>query len=300
MSGDARHDAPAERALGWWSIVVGTWERIRRDNLSVLAAAAAFYALTSLFPALTALVSIYGLVADRAMVQSEVDTMAGVLPPEAFMLVAGWLKALVEGPATNFGIGLLASLLLATWSVWSATGMLMTAINTCYGDVECRGFVRFNLEALALGATLAVLGAVALALVALLPVLLAALPAPPAWRTVIILVRWPLLAGLAMLGLDIVYRYGPARVAGSWQWISWGAVVATVLWLLGSVGFTEYVARIGSYDRTYGSLGAVIVLLLWFFMSAYVILIGAELNGEMERLQAGRRLSLAEERAADG
>jgi membrane protein len=270
MSGDARHDAPAERALGWWSIVVGTWERIRRDNLSVLAAAAAFYALTSLFPALTALVSIYGLVADRAMVQSEVDTMAGVLPPEAFMLVAGWLKALVEGPATNFGIGLLASLLLATWSVWSATGMLMTAINTCYGDVECRGFVRFNLEALALGATLAVLGAVALALVALLPVLLAALPAPPAWRT------------------------------GSWQWISWGAVVATVLWLLGSVGFTEYVARIGSYDRTYGSLGAVIVLLLWFFMSAYVILIGAELNGEMERLQAGRRLSLAEERAADG
>jgi membrane protein len=296
MSGGEQPGAPAGPALGWWSILASTWERMSRDNLSVLAAAAAFYALTSLFPALTALVSVYGLVADRAMVQRQIGAMEGVLPPEALTLVATWLKTLVAGPSTTFGLGLLVSLLLATWSVWSATGMLMTAVNTCYGHAERRGFVRFNLEALALGAALAVLGTVALALVALLPVLLAALPLPPAWRAVISLVRWPLLAALAILGLAIVYRYGPARVARSWQWISWGAVVATGLWLLGSVGFAEYVSTIGSYDRTYGSLGAVIVLLLWFFMSAYVILIGAELNGEMEMLEAGRTLRRGRER----
>ena len=278
---------PPRPALGWWPILSGTLQRIIRHNLSALAAAVAYYALMSLFPALTALVSIYGLISDRTIVQRQVNTMAGILPPEALQLVATWLKTLVDGPSTRFGIGLILGVLLAAWSVWAATAMLMTAINTCYGDAERRSFLRFNLEAVALGIGLALLAVIALALVALLPVLLALLPLPPAWSAVISLLRWPLLAALAFLGLAIIYRFGPARIDRTWRWISWGAGLATALWLLGSVGFAAYVSRIGSYDRTYGSLGAVIVLLLWFYMSAYVVLIGAELNGELERRALG-------------
>ncbi len=275
--------------IDWWTIITCTWQRICRDNLSVLAAAAAFYALLSIFPTLTALVSLYGLVADPVMAERQVAALEGVLPPEALKLVATWLQALVQGPAAGFGIGLLISVLLASWSVWSATVMVMHAVNTCYGDKERRSFVRFNLEALALGAGLVLLGVAALALVAVLPVLLALLPLPGAWRAAISLVRWLVLAGLAIAVLAIVYRYGRARVLRKWEWFSWGAATATALWLIGSIAFSFYVSEVGSYDKTYGSLGAVIVLLLWFYMTAYVILIGAVVNAEAERLAARQR-----------
>jgi membrane protein len=276
----------AGSGVDWWLGVTRAWQRMGKDNLSALAAAAAFYALLSIFPTLTALVSLYGLVADPTKVGQQVAALEGILPPEAVTLVATWLQALFQGPTAKFGVGLLISLLLALWSVWSATGMLMTAVNICYGDEERRSFIRFNLEALALSAGLAVFGVVALALLAVLPVLLDLLLAPTVLHTLISLVRWPILAGLAIVALAIVYRYAPARVPRKWEWVSWGAVIATAFWLIGSIAFTFYVSKVGSYDKTYGSLGAVIVLLLWFYLSAYVILIGAELNAEIERQTA--------------
>jgi membrane protein len=272
--------------VGWWTILTGVWQRMRKDNLSALAAATAFYALLSIFPTLTAVVSLYGLATDRTMVERQVAAMEGILPPEALKLVAAWLQALVEGPTERFGIGLIISLLLASWSVWSATAMLMTAVNACYGDEEKRGFVRFNLQALALGTGLVFLGVAALALVAVLPVLMDRLPAPGAWHAAISLVRWPILAGLAVVALAIVYKYARARDSQKWEWVSWGATIATALWLIGSIAFSFYVSEFGSYDKTYGSLGAVVVLLLWFYLSAYVILIGAELNAETEHRAA--------------
>jgi membrane protein len=282
---------PAAR-IGWWTIVTSTWQRARKDNLSALAAAAAFYALLSIFPTITAVVSLYGLVADPVLAEQQVVAMEGVLPPEALKLIATWLQALVQGPTEKFGIGLLISLVLASWSVWSATTMLMTAVNACYGDAEQRSFVRFNLEALALGASLVLLGVAGFTLVAVLPILLDLLPAPGAWRAVVSLVRWPVLAGLAFAVLAIVYRYARSQPSRTWNWISWGATIATALWLIGSIGFSFYVSEFGNYDKTYGSLGAVIVLLLWFYMTAYVILIGAELNAETERQAARQRSAL--------
>ncbi len=279
---------PAARA-GWGAIAARTWRRIIADNLSGLAAASSFYALLAIFPTLTALVSVYGLVADRTMVERQLAGMDQLLPPEAVRLVATWLQALVQGPTERFGVGLPIGILLALWSVWSATGMLMTAVNICYGDPEDRSFVRFNLEALALGAGLTLFGVAALALVAVLPVLLDLLPLPGAWHAVISLVRWPMLVGLDIVALAIVYRYGRARIPPKWQWISWGAAIATALWLIGSLAFSFYVSAFGSYDKTYGSLGAVIVLLLWFYVTAYAILIGAEVNAELERLERDRR-----------
>lgn len=158
---------------GWWAVLSATWRRMSKDSLSVLAAGIAFQTFFSLFPTLTAVVSLYGLVADRGMVERQIEAVQGVLPPEAVKLIAVWLHALVQGPTTRFGIGLMVSVVLALWSMWSATGMLMTAVNICYGAEQRRGFLSFNLNALALGAGLALFGILALALIALLPAALA-------------------------------------------------------------------------------------------------------------------------------
>lgn len=276
----------------WWTILWTTGRRMGKDNVSALAAGAAFQTLLTIFPALAAAVSLYGLVADRNMVERQIMVIQGVLPPEAITLIATWLHALVQAPATRFGLGLIVSVLLALWSIWSATGMLMTAVTVCYGEEEKRDFVSFNLRALALGAGLALFGTAALALVAVLPAALTLLPVSHTLGEVLGLVRWPILAGIFILALAIVYRYAPDRAEPKWQWISWGAAAATVLWLAGSIGFTIYVSKVGSYDKTYGSLGAVIILLLWFYLTAYVILAGAGLNAEIER-QSTRGAALA-------
>jgi membrane protein len=267
----------------WWTILACTWRRICKDNLSALAAGAAFYALLSLFPALTALASLYGLIADPSTAARQVTTMQGLLPPQAVTLIATWLQAFLDGPRSRFGIGLVVSVLFAFWSAWSASGMLMTAVNVCYGETERRSFVWFNLRAVALTAGLALFGTAALALLAVLPAALSFLPLTQAWNDAIALVRWPALAGIVVVALAIVYHYAPDRAHPRWQWVSWGAVAATALWLMASAAFTIYVSKVGSYDRTYGSLGAVIILLLWFYLSAYVTMIGAELNAEIER-----------------
>jgi membrane protein len=265
------------------TIVVCTAQSMIKDNLSALAAAVAFYAFLSIFPALAAVVSFYGLVSDPVTVKNQVAAMTGILPPEATMLVAAWLQALIQGPPARFGIGLVVSVVFALWSAWSATGVLMTAVNICYGETESRSFIRFNLEALILSFGLAAFGISAVALVGAVPAALDLLPIPAGWRHVIALVRWPLLTGLVFLALTIVYRYAPARAYAHWHFISGGAVVATALWIAGSLVFATYVSMVGSYDKIYGSLSAVIILLLWFYLTAYVILVGAELNAELER-----------------
>src|SRR5947209_14936943 len=199
-----------------WALLTATRRRIGKDNLSALAGGAAFQALLTIFPALTAVVSVYGLVADPYMAARQITTMHGVLPPEAVTLIATWLQALVQGPTEKFGIGLIVSIRLALWSMWAASGMLMTAV--CYGEEETRGFLSFNLHALALGAGLALFGTTALALFAVLPAALALLPVAGPWHDVLGFVRWPILAGVATLALAIVYRYAPDRAEPRWQW----------------------------------------------------------------------------------
>ena len=269
-----------------WEILTETLRRVSKDNLSGLAAGAAFYAFLGIFPTLTAVVSVYGLVSDPEMVARQISAMDAILPPEANKLVATWLQTFVQGPPSRFGIGLIASVLLAFWSAWSATGILMTAIHICYGEEEKRSFVRFNVDAMALAGGLALFGIGALAVLGAVPAVLALLPVPPAWDVVIALVRWPILAGIVLIALAIVYHYAPDRAQSKWQWISWGAATATALWLSGSVVFTIYVSKIGNYDKIYGSISSVVILLLWLYLSAYVILLGAELNAEIDRQAA--------------
>lgn len=279
---DATKAAQAQMT-GWWTILAATLARVSRDNLSGLAAAVAFYALFSIFPALAAIVSIYGLVADPATVASDADALGTVLPPEALALIVGWLRTLIHGAPAKFGFGLVASVVLALWSGWSACSMMMTALTICYGERERRGFLDFNLRAVALTAALALVGVVPLLLLALPVADLGPAIIPRAFHAVAAWLRWPLLAVTALVALALLYRFAPDRQQPRWQWLSWGAVAATALWLAASAGFSYYVSAFGSYDRTYGSLGAVMILLLWFYLTAYATLLGAELNAEIER-----------------
>lgn len=270
-------------ARGWKDILWRLKGQISKDRLSIVAAGVAFYALMAVFPALIALVGLYGLAFDPQQVEQQVAALSGMLPPQAAEILLGQLQDLTTTSGTALGIGAIAGLVLALWSASAGMRTLMEALNVAYKEEEKRGFFRFYGTALllTLGAILGVI--VAIGMVIALPIVLRFLGLDSLLQGLISLARWPILVVTMMIGLAIVYRYGPSREKPRWRWVSWGAVVATVLWIVGSALFSFYVTRFGSYNETYGSVGAVVILLMWFLLSSYVVLIGAELNAEMER-----------------
>jgi membrane protein len=273
---------------GWWTILTNFWARLDRDHVAIMAAGTAFYALLSIFPGMSTLISIYGLVADPATIETQLNSLSGVLPQEALKLLSDQLHALVAAPRDKLGLGLLVSLLIALWSATSGTGSLMQALTVAYEDRENRGILSFYGRAIALTIGVGVFTLLSLFLIAGIPAVIGSLALSELWRDRISLIRWPLLAILAVAALAVLYRYGPARRNPCWNCLSIGTIAAAVLWLVGSAGFSFYVARFSSYDKTYGSLGAVVILLMWFYVTAYIILAGAELNAEIEKTRARR------------
>ena len=164
----------------------------------------------------------------------------------------------------------------------------MQALTIAFEEKETRGPIPFYLRAIGLTVGIGLFAVLSLFLIAVVPALIGALPLPELWRDRISLIRWPILAGLVLLALALAYRFAPARRTPRWHWLSPGTVGAALLWLIGSAGFSFYVARFGSYDKTYGSLGAVVILLMWFYLTAYIVLAGAELNAEIEKARAER------------
>ena len=272
----------------WWTILTNFWARLDRDHVSIMAAGIAFYALLSIFPGMSALISIYGLVADPATIETQLNSLSGVLPQEALKLLSDQLHTLVAAPRDKLGLGLLVSLLIALWSATSGTGSLMQALTVAYEERENRGILSFYGRAIVLTIGVGVFALLSLFLIAGIPAVIGSLPLSELWRDRISLIRWPLLAILAVAALGVLYRYGPARRNPCWHCLSGGTMAAAVLWLVGSAGFSFYVARFSSYDKTYGSLGAVVILLMWFYVTAYIILAGAELNAEIEKARAQR------------
>jgi membrane protein len=254
-----------------------------QDRLSIIAAGVAFYGLLAVFPGLIALVGLYGLAFDPQQVEQQVATLSGILPAEARDVLLAQLRDLTTTDRTSLGIGAIGGLLLALWSASAGMRTLMEALNVAYDEEEKRGFVRFYGTALLLTLA-AIIGAViAIGMVIALPVVLKLVGLGEALKWLIAVAAWPILVGMMLLGLAIVYRYGPSRAQPRWRWVSWGAVSATVLWVVGSALFSLYVTRFGNYNETYGSVGAIVILLMWFLLSSYAVLIGAELNAEMER-----------------
>ena len=271
---------------GWWDIVMRTKDDVSRNNLSLIAAGAAFYGFLAIPSAITALVSLYGLMFDPRGVQRQVEAMRGLLPDEAIRLISEQLQTLASHSNSTLGAGLVMSLALALWSARSGISSMITALNIVYGEAEKRGYVRLQLVALGLtvGAVLSVL--VALALIAVLPAVLNLAPLGGVGKTIAALIRWPILIALVIVALAAIYRLAPSREEPKWRWVSWGAVTATVLWIVASALFSIYVGRFATYDKSYGSLGAVVVLLMWLYLSAFVVLFGAQLNAEIEHQTA--------------
>lgn len=270
-------------ARDWKAVGKRVKSEINRDNLSIVAAGVAFYAFFALFPAIAALVSIYGLIANPSDVERLVNGLQGVVPQQVTAIISSQLEQVATAGGTQLGVGVLVGILVSLWSATKGTKSLMTALNIAYEEEEDRSFFRLNGLALllTLGAVIGVIVAVLAVVVA--PALLGNLGLPGAVQVAISWLRWPLLALLAIFGLGVFYRLAPSRRPAQWRWISYGSVTATLLWLIASGLFSWYVSNFGSYNETYGSMAAIIILLLWFYLSAYVILLGAELNSEMER-----------------
>jgi membrane protein len=273
-------------AAGWRDVLRRLAADFGHDNLSLMAAGIAFYALLSFTPALTALVALYGLVFDPTQVENQVASLEGMIPEEARNLIGGQLTAIVQASSSKLGIGLIVSLALALWSANSGTSALMQALNVVNGEQEKRSLLRYYADALALTFALVLFGILSLVLVAIVPAVIGLLPFGDYGKTIVDWSRWPVLIVLSAIGMAIIYRYAPSRTEPRWSWASPGAAAATVLWLIGSALFSVYVTDFATYNKTYGSLGAVIVLLLWLWLSALAVLLGAELNAELEHQTA--------------
>ena len=269
-------------APGWRDVLWRVKAEMSRDNLSLVAAGVAFYALLAIFPAIAAVVSIYGLVADPQTVEQQLAATSQVLPEQARSIIEEQLTRVTSGASTALGFGAIIGLLLAIWSANKGTQSLITALNIVYDEEEKRGFVRLTLISLGLTLGIFLFLIVCIAALAVMPALFGNLGLPEDIRRLASWLRWPILGLAFVIGLAAFYRFAPSRDAPRWRWVSWGAVLATVLWLIGSALFSWYVANFGSYNETYGSIGAVVVLMMWLWLSALIVLLGAELNAEME------------------
>lgn len=269
-------------AKGWLQVVKRGWKEASDDQVPLLGAGVAFFGFLSLFPALAAFTLIYGLVADPATISAQTQTLSAALPPEARELLVGQLDQLASAPKQGLGWGLALAIVLALWSASGGVGNLVTAVNIAYDEDKKRGFVKDKLLALGLTVGAVVFLALIVGLMAGVPIVLSFLDVNGPLRWVIEVVRWVLLAVLVMLALAVLYRFAPDRDAPKFRWVSAGAVVATVLWLVASAVFSLYVTFFGNYSKTYGALAGVVLLMLWMWLTSYAILLGAEINAESE------------------
>src|SRR5215204_5446304 len=265
---------------GWLAIAKRTAKEVKADQVPLLSAGVAFYALLALFPAIIAGVSIYGLVADPTTVRDQIAQLTKVLSPETADLVGQQLVQVTSGAGGALGLATVVGILTALWSASSGMKALITGVNLAYDETEGRKFVKLRGLALLLTLGAMVLVGVALATIVGYPPIADALPTVLRWLVAIL--RFVILGGLLVVGLAVLYRYAPDRDQPKWSWVSWGSGIATLLWVLASIGFAVYANSFGNYNKTYGALAGVIILMFWLFLSALVVLVGAELNTEME------------------
>ncbi|GBQ10249.1 t-RNA-processing ribonuclease BN [Swaminathania salitolerans LMG 21291] len=302
--------SPIHMPLGGWKLVLRqTFSNLGSSQTSLSAAGCAFYATLSLFPAISSLISVYGLIFDLQTVEPQLNVLRSLLPPTAFELIASQIHTLIGQPHASLTMGLIFSITVALWSASASTKSVLSALNLAYDTLETRGFFRFQF--LALGVTFgAVLGAcLTLALMVAFPALVDYLPEllnrfglrnlPPeilnltdylmsySTRYIVHFGAPALMLLFVFVAVTLLFRYGPCRETADWRWIVPGSLVATFLWVLTSLAFSYYVSHFASYGSTYGPLGAVAAIMMWFFVGTYVVLFGAELNAGLEDRMKG-------------
>ena len=264
-------------------LVGGVRAEIKAKNLPLVAAGVAFYGLLAIFPALIAVVTLYGLVADPETISAQISDATAALPTEASDLLTSQLAAVAAVGADRLSFGLVISLAATVWASAGGVRAIATGLNLIDGVEAARGLVKRAGVSLALTLGAMVEAVVMLTLVAGFPVVVDRLGLDPVAAALAQGVRWLLLVVALGVGLAVLYRWAPDRPPPRWRWLSWGTVSAIVLWALGSVGFAVYVDNFGSYNSTYGSIAAVIVLMLWLFLSAFAVLFGAVVDAVRDR-----------------
>jgi membrane protein len=268
--------------LGWRDILLRVWSNIGKHRILALAAGITFYALLAIFPGIGATLALYGLFADPHSAQQMFDQLSSVLPGGGRDILRDQVTRLTTQPSTRLGFAFLFGLAISLWSASSGVRALVDTLNIVYGEEEKRSLVKLYLFSLA--ATIVIIiffVLVSLSLVAV-PIMIDYVGIGELPKTLLDVLRWPILFCIAAFAISVVYRYGPSRREARWRWISWGSVLATVLWLVASLLFSWYAANFGSYNKTYGSLGAVVGFMTWMWISSIVLLLGAEVNAETE------------------
>ncbi len=272
------------------TIVTVSWRNVLRyvkesffdDRLVIVAPGVAFFLMLGLMPGLAALILIYGIVADPLQVREHFETISPAIPPEAATLISTQIQHIAQEPNVA-GWGVLVSIALTLWAGSYAMGVIMAALNVTFGTRETRGYIRLTVLRVVL--TLAAIG-IALSAVGVLvvvPTLLAVLPISESVKSVVSLVRWPLLLLVGIVGLAMLYRYAPDRERPHFHSVTWGSSLAAILWVLGSSLFSLYVGRFNVYHEVFGAMGTVVILMLWLLISAFAILLGAEVDAAIER-----------------
>jgi membrane protein len=268
---------------GWRDILARVWTAIGKDNVTLVSAGLSMYALLAVFPSLAAAVSIYGIFASPDDVIRDMNSFVGVLPPGTWDIFAKQLQDVASHAGGTLTATAAVALLVSLWSARSGMASLITATNIAYSEPEKRGVVRQILVSLAFTGAGVLTFLLMLLLGVAVPISLKVFGISGSAEGVVGVLRWVLLWLFAIVGLAAIYRYAPSRTRPKWRWVTWGSVIAATLWLLGSLLFAIYVRTFGAYGKTYGALGGVIVLLMWFYVTSFTIVLGAEINAEMER-----------------
>ncbi|HTW28467.1 MAG TPA: YihY/virulence factor BrkB family protein [Acetobacteraceae bacterium] len=277
----ARHPAQIPWR-GWKAVLRRSFEEMISDRMSLAAAGCAFYATLALFPAISMLVSLYGLMFDPLSVEPQLQVVRHLLPPAAYTLLSERVHSLVSQHSATLSAGLVVSSLITLWSAGTGTKGLLSALNVAYEEQETRSFLRFQLVAfgMTLGATL---GAVlAIALLVFMPAVMSFIGVSSYQKQLLKAAGYITLLIFVLVALSLLYRFGPARRRPKWHWVTPGSMAATLLWLLVSWLFSLYVGSVSSYSAMYGPLATVIGVMMWFYVTVYVVLFGAELNSELE------------------
>lgn len=272
-------DIPAK---GWKDILLRVKDEIAADHLSLIAAGVAFYALLALFPAITALIALAGLLVEPSQITGQIEALAAVMPQEAATIILDQAVAVTGSQESGLGWAFALGLGLAIYSASKGMSSLMEGLNVVYDEDEKRGFVIRTFWTLGLTLLLIVGLICGLTAALALPVIIDVFGLPVWLENLLAYGRWVLLAGLSITGLAVLYRFGPSRDQARWKWLTPGALLACTMWLVASIGFSIYVSNFGSYNETFGSMAGAIILLMWLWISAFIILIGAEFNAETE------------------
>ncbi|ASM71709.1 MULTISPECIES: YihY/virulence factor BrkB family protein [Roseobacteraceae] len=272
----------------WWRILRHVWVDLDDKNMTLIAAGVAFYGILAVFPAIAAVIAIWGIVADPEVVAIEVDRFRAVLPEEVYNLISQQIAQLTNGDRTTLTWASAVSLTVALWTSRAGVAAVMRGLNAIYGQPNRNGFSHY-VRAILLTLTLVGVALVALACVVLAPIIMRFVPFGVANSGLIELSRWVVMVIVLYSGISLLYRMGPVKREARMKWFTPGAIFATLGWTAASLGFSIYLQNFGNYNEIYGSIGAVIALLMWLFISAFLVLLGGSLNAHFERERWHRR-----------